>query len=130
MKGKFLDKQVKEKKHLFINKLPFDFFLFKLCDLYLKFRSKLLIVIQIIKEKSKHGHHWLEKPVKDPTLNPDKILQKGSLIKNLGTHICKPWTLNFWNNDLCSNPINEVICRKPPWRAKNQYIFKTKWLRT
>ena len=52
------DKKVRgKKKHLSINKLSFDFFSFKFRHLHLKFRSTLLLIMRIVKDKNKHGQH-------------------------------------------------------------------------
>ena len=34
--------------------------------------------------------------------------------------------LNYWKNNACSIPINEVICRKTPRRAKKSIHFQNK----
>ena len=37
-----------------------------------------------------------------------------------------PWTLNSWKNDACSIAINDVICGKPPSRAKKSRNLQKK----
>ena len=40
----------------------------------------------------------------------------------------EPWTSSPKRNEACSLLINGVICEKPPWSMKKQYVFETKWI--
>ena len=94
---------------------------------YLKFGGTLSLIIRMIKKKTKIGYGIKQKACYRPNFKTWKTLSSWTNKQEI-CHTHSQGALNFSpkRHEACSFLINQVICRKPPWRIKTSMSLTQK----